>query len=35
VADVAELMRRAGFDLVRRLNDRFFQAVLVGTRPAQ
>jgi SAM-dependent methyltransferase len=35
VAQVAELMRRAGFDLVRRLNDRFFQPVLVGTRPAR
>ncbi|HKZ04667.1 MAG TPA: class I SAM-dependent methyltransferase [Methylomirabilota bacterium] len=35
VAQVAELMRRAGFDLVRRLNDRFFQPLLVGTRPAR
>jgi hypothetical protein len=35
VAQVAELMRRAGFDFVHRLNDRFFQPVLVGTRPAR
>lgn len=33
VAQVAGLMRSAGFDAVRRLDDRFFQPVLVGTRP--
>lgn len=33
LAQVAELMRRAGFERVRRLDDRFFQPVLVGTRP--
>ena len=33
VAEVAELMRAVGFERVRRLDDRFFQPVLVGTRP--
>ena len=33
VAQMAELMRAAGFASVRRLDDRFFQPVLVGTRP--
>ena len=34
VAQVAELMTEVGFQSVRRLDDRFFQPVLVGTRPA-
>src|SRR5262249_15976977 len=34
VAEVAELMETAGFRGVRRLDGRFFQPVLVGTRPA-
>jgi len=34
VAQVAELMRGVGFEGVRRVDDRFFQPVLVGTRPA-
>jgi SAM-dependent methyltransferase len=33
VAEVSELMRAVGFERVRRLDDRFFQPVLVGTRP--
>jgi SAM-dependent methyltransferase len=33
VAEVAELMRAVGFERVRRLDDRFFQPVLIGTRP--
>ena len=33
VAEVAELMNAVGFQGVRRLDDRFFQPVLVGTRP--
>lgn len=33
VDEVAELMRAVGFEGVRRLDDRFFQPVLVGTRP--
>jgi SAM-dependent methyltransferase len=33
VAQVAELMNRVGFQGVRRVDDRFFQPVLVGTRP--
>ena len=33
VEQVAELMRAVGFEAVRRLDDRFFQPVLVGTRP--
>ena len=33
VAQVAELMRAVGFQSVRRVDDRFFQPVLVGTRP--
>jgi SAM-dependent methyltransferase len=33
VAQVADLMRAVGFDAVRRVDDRFFQPVLVGTRP--
>jgi SAM-dependent methyltransferase len=33
VARVAELMSAVGFQGVRRVNDRFFQPVLVGTRP--
>jgi len=32
VAEVAELMRAVGFERVHRLDDRFFQPVLVGTR---
>jgi SAM-dependent methyltransferase len=34
VAQVAELMSAVGFRSVRRVDDRFFQPVLVGTRPA-
>lgn len=34
VAQVAELMRAVGFTAVRRVDDRFFQPVLIGTRPA-
>ena len=34
VAQVAELMSAVGFQGVRRVDDRFFQPVLVGTRPA-
>ncbi len=34
VAQVAELMSAVGFQSVRRVDDRFFQPVLVGTRPA-
>jgi SAM-dependent methyltransferase len=33
VADVAELMRAVGFADVRRMDGRFFQPVVVGTRP--
>ncbi len=33
VAQVAELMNAVGFQRVRRVDDRFFQPVLVGTRP--
>lgn len=33
VAQVAELMSAVGFQGVRRVDDRFFQPVLVGTRP--
>jgi len=33
VAQVAELMNVVGFQGVRRVDDRFFQPVLVGTRP--
>jgi SAM-dependent methyltransferase len=33
VAQVADLMRAAGFQGVRRVDDRFYQPVLVGTRP--
>ena len=33
VGEVAELMRAVGFERVHRLDDRFFQPVLVGTRP--
>ncbi len=33
VAQVAELMTAVGFQGVRRVDDRFFQPVLVGTRP--
>jgi hypothetical protein len=32
VAQVVELMSAAGFQGVRRVDDRFFQPVLVGTR---
>jgi hypothetical protein len=32
VAQVAELMRAVGFQGVRRVDDRFYQPVLVGTR---
>jgi SAM-dependent methyltransferase len=34
VTQVAELMTAVGFQGVRRADDRFFQPVLVGTRPA-
>lgn len=34
VAQVAQLMSAVGFQRVRRVDDRFFQPVLVGTRPA-
>lgn len=34
VAHVAELMSAVGFQGVHRVDDRFFQPVLVGTRPA-
>jgi ubiquinone/menaquinone biosynthesis C-methylase UbiE len=33
VGEVADLMRAAGFTRVQRLDNRFFQPVLVGTRP--
>ena len=33
VAQVAEFMSAVGFQSVRRVDDRFFQPVLVGTRP--
>jgi hypothetical protein len=33
VAEVGGLMTAAGFHDVRRLDGRFFQPVLVGTRP--
>jgi SAM-dependent methyltransferase len=33
VAQVAELMSAVGFQSVRRVDDRFFQPVLVGSRP--
>jgi SAM-dependent methyltransferase len=33
VEQVAELMRVVGFEGVRRVDDRFFQPVLLGTRP--
>jgi hypothetical protein len=33
VAQVAKLMSEVGFQGVRRVDDRFFQPVLVGTRP--
>jgi hypothetical protein len=34
VEQVAGLMRTVGFENVRRVDGRFFQPVLVGTRPA-
>ncbi len=34
VAQVVELMKGVGFESVRRVDARFFQPVLVGTRPA-
>ena len=34
VSEVAELMRTVGFRDVRRVDDRFFQPVVVGTRPS-
>lgn len=34
MVEVAALMRAAGFESVRRVDGRFFQPVLVGTRPA-
>jgi hypothetical protein len=33
VEQVAGLMRTVGFERVRRVDGRFFQPVLVGTRP--
>jgi hypothetical protein len=33
VGQAAELMKAVGFQDVRRVDDRFFQPVLVGTRP--
>ncbi|HTO11019.1 MAG TPA: class I SAM-dependent methyltransferase [Candidatus Binatia bacterium] len=33
VADVAALMRRAGFEGVERIDGRFFQPIVAGTRP--
>jgi hypothetical protein len=33
MVQVAELMSVVGFQGVRRVDDRFFQPVLVGTRP--
>jgi hypothetical protein len=33
LGQVAELMKAVGFQDVRRVDDRFFQPVLVGTRP--
>jgi SAM-dependent methyltransferase len=35
VAQVAELMSEVGFQDIRRIDDRFFQPVLVGTRPTR
>lgn len=32
---LVELMQQVGFDDVRRLNDRFFQPMIIGTRKAQ
>jgi len=34
VARLCELMRDAGFENVKRLDDAFYQSVLVGTKPA-
>lgn len=34
VARLGELMREAGFEDVKRLDDAFYQPILVGTRPA-
>ena len=33
VGQVAELTKAVGFQDVRRVDNRFFQPVLVGTRP--
>jgi len=33
IATLLELMRRAGFDNVRRIDNAFHQPVLVGTKP--
>ena len=33
VSEVAELMSAVGFQGVRRVDNRFFQPILVGTRP--
>ena len=33
VEQVARLMRTVGFENVARVDERFFQPVLVGTRP--
>jgi hypothetical protein len=33
IATLTMLMARAGFENVRRLDDAFFQPVLVGVRP--
>lgn len=34
IAKLIDLMTRAGFDEVKRLDDRFFQPVIIGTRKA-
>ncbi len=35
IPSLMELMRMAGFDDVRRLDDRFFQPMIIGTKKAQ
>ncbi|MBW2367928.1 MAG: class I SAM-dependent methyltransferase [Deltaproteobacteria bacterium] len=35
IPSLMALMQQAGFDDVRRLNDRFFQPMIIGTRKAQ
>jgi len=35
IADLIRLMKKAGFDKVRRVDDEFFQPLIVGVRPGE